>query len=137
MIVFFHHTGNNPKPLVFELGGITYPNNTIVLLEDIGEGDNALLCVSNNTDCCGVPSSFRGEFFYPNGTVVPTQSADHSFYRNRGPGFIRLNQRANAVNPLLGRYRCEILNDVGVIQRLFINIGECTCSTSIQIVHIT
>ena len=42
-IAFCHFTGNYPKPLVFELGGITYPNNTIVLLEEIGEGDIALL----------------------------------------------------------------------------------------------
>ena len=110
---------------MFELGGITYPNNTIVLLEDIGEGDNALLCVSNNTDCCGDSSSFRGEFLYPNGTVVPVHSADHSSYRNRGPGFVRLNQRANAVNPQLGRYHCEILDDTDSVQLLFINIGEC------------
>ena len=112
-----------PKPLVFQLGGTTYPNNTVVLLEDIGEGDNALQCVSNNTRCCGASSTFRGEFYYPNGAMVPIQNVGHSIYRNRGASFIRLNQRGNAVNPPLGRYRCDIIDDTEAKQSLYINIG--------------
>ena len=43
MTVFCHFIDNAPKPLTFEFGGIAYPNNTIVLLEDIREGDNVYL----------------------------------------------------------------------------------------------
>lgn len=115
--------GKEHKPLVFQLGGTTYPNNTVVLLEDIGEVDNALLCMSNNTHCCGASSTFRGEFYYPNGAIIPTQAAGHSVYRNRGASFIRLNKRGNVVDSPLGRYRCEIIDNTGVNQSLYINIG--------------
>ena len=36
----------------FSLNGTTYQNNSCVTLEDIGEGDDALLCVTNLTACC-------------------------------------------------------------------------------------
>ena len=112
-------------PLVFKLGGETYRNNTLVKLEDIGEGVNALLCVSNNAFCCDRSSSFRGEFYYPNGIAVPTQGRGHRFYRNRETNFIRLNQRANLPITLssLGKYRCDILDDAGIVQKLYINIA--------------
>ena len=115
--------GEEPKTLVFQLGGTTYPNNTVVLMEDIGEGDNALLCMSNNARCCDGSSTFRGEFYYPNGIRVPIQSVGHSVYRNRVASFIRLNQRGNAVNSPLGRYRCDIIDDTGARQSLYINIS--------------
>ena len=35
----------------FSLNGTTYQNNSIVTLEDIGEGGDALLCVTDVTDC--------------------------------------------------------------------------------------
>ena len=95
-----------------------------MLLEDIGSEDSALLCVSNNTDCCSNPaSSFRGEFYYPNGSMVPIQSMQHGFYRNRGAGFIRLNRYPSGMIPPLGQYRCDILDDRRERQSLFINIG--------------
>ena len=115
--------GEEPKSLAFQLGGTTYPNNTIVLLEDIGEGDNALLCVSNNTHCCVASSTFRGEFYYPNGTMLPIKNVGHSVYRNREASFIRFNRRGNAVNLPLGRYRCDIIDATGAKQSLYINIG--------------
>ena len=39
----------------FSLRNTTYQNNSIVFLEDIGEGDGALLCVTNQTACCRPP----------------------------------------------------------------------------------
>ena len=115
--------GVAPEPPVFQLRGTTYPNNTVVLLEDIGEEDNALWCVSNYTRCCDSSSSFRGEFHYPDGSMVPVAANQQSLYRNRNSNYIRLNQRSSATNPPLGRYRCEILDDSGSVQWLFINIG--------------
>ena len=38
--------------LYSQLRGISYQNNSIVMLEDIGEGDDALLCLTNVTACC-------------------------------------------------------------------------------------
>ena len=36
----------------FSLKGTTYQNNSVVTLEDIGEGDNDLFCMTNLTACC-------------------------------------------------------------------------------------
>ena len=35
----------------FSLRNTTYQNNSVVTLEDIGEGDNALFCMTNLTVC--------------------------------------------------------------------------------------
>ena len=93
-------------------------------MDEIGVGDSALLCRTNNTGCCGSSfTSFRGEFYYPGGSIVPTAGSSPSFYRNRDTGFIRLNRQPNTDIPL-GEYRCEIPDDRGIRQNLFINIGK-------------
>ena len=61
----------------FSLRGKTYQNNSIVILENIGEIDTALLCVTNLTACCRPPyigeMGFAvGNWFFPNGTRVPS-----------------------------------------------------------------
>ena len=108
--------------LSFSLGGKFYLNNTVAYLEDIGEGENALVCMSSHPFCCGRLSPFRGEFFYPNGTMVPIYSRQFDLYRNRASSFIRLHQRPNVANQVEGKYRCEIRDNTGTVQRLFINL---------------
>ena len=49
------------------------------MLEDIGEGDDALLCITNQTACCrksdsGEMRSVSGNWYFPNGTRVPSVS---------------------------------------------------------------
>ena len=90
-------------------------------MTDIGEGDDdALLCVTDSTICCGDPY-FVGEFYYPSGNVVNVGGSGDSLYSNRGDGFIRLNRRNNALSPL-GKYRCSIPDSNGVFQNIFIDI---------------
>ena len=50
----------------FSLNGTTYQNNSCVALEDIGKGNNALLCVTNQTACCNQP--YTGKNGPGNGT---------------------------------------------------------------------
>ncbi len=50
------------------VGARTYTNGNTILITDIGEGDDALLCMTGNTECCDSPDD--GEFFYPDGTAV-------------------------------------------------------------------
>ena len=93
--------------LQVELGDTTYTtNNSAVLLEDIGEDDsNALTCLSNLPSCCRNPSV--GQWFYPNETQVPVNSAGEGFYRNRGDeGQVFLRRRSTTLSPL-GRYCCQ------------------------------
>ncbi len=104
----------------FELKGKTYLNDTVVVMEDIGEGLDALLCYSTYNSCC-----YSGEFFYPNGSAIPIGSHGLDLYRNRGKGlgFIRLNRRRNVTSPE-GRYQCLVPIGNGLNQSLFINIGK-------------
>ena len=111
---------------VFMLGDITYPNNTVVLIEDIGEADmNSLKCTTAYDPCCR--SSRQGNFYYPNKVPVLIQSqassSRQSLYRTRGSGSVSLKQQSGDPPPL-GRYHCEIPNGRGILQSLYIKIGE-------------
>ena len=110
--------------LGFVLNGVTYPNGSTVLRTDIGEGDAALWCTTDRDGCC-IPPGRAGEFYFPNGTQVPIRGVDpsiHTYYRNRGFGFIRLNRRSVAMET--GQFRCEIPDASGTSVNLYINIGE-------------
>ena len=103
----------------FSLGGRTYSNNSQVNIQEIGEAENALSCRTNNAQCC--KSNRSGEFFYPNGTMVPIRKAGHGFYRDRREGEIRLNRLEEATLPV-GKFRCEIPDANGDIQSLYITL---------------
>ena len=115
---------------------MSYADGDTVLLSDIGEGENGLMCTTTLADCCGqnadgvqVPAERRGEFYYPNGTRVPTRGGASSdgLFRARGYQFIslqRLSTATTSTTPPLGRYRCDIPDRNGVSQNMFINIGE-------------
>lgn len=103
----------------FSLGRMTYSNNSQVNLWEIGEAENALSCRTNSADCC--KSSRSGEFFYPNGTVIPIRKAGHGFYRDRGEGEIRLNRLEEVMLPV-GKFRCEIPDANGDVQSLYITL---------------
>ena len=103
----------------FSLKGTTYQNNSIVILENIGEGnDDALLCVTNYTACC--KSQGLGNWFFPNETRVPSDGRNKwDFYRNRGQMVVRLHRKRGGVE---GIYRCEILGAMNVNQIIYIGV---------------
>ena len=128
----------------FSLRGTTYQNNSLVTLENINEGGDALLCLTSLADCCrsgdtpsGTPS--LGDWLFPNGTAVPNTIIGFvgggttgppiiwKFYRNRDLRVVRINRREGGVD---GIYRCEIPVSLGppiVYQNLY--IGVYTAST--------
>ena len=108
--------------LKFTLRGETYLNNSVVSRRLIGEGNAALLCVTDNVNCCSASSG--GEFYYPNGNKVKVRAAGDSLYRNRRAQVIRLNRRNFGATSPLGRYRCEIPDSRGVMRNLYINFVE-------------
>ena len=107
----------------FMLRNQTYLNNSIVAINDIGDGDDALLCVTDKPDCCLHVSkrSGQGEFYYPNNSRVRFNTGA-PWYRNRGPQVVRLNRRNGTLSPT-GVYRCEIPDSTGMDQSLYINIA--------------
>ena len=116
--------------LKFLLRNQTYLNNSLVALNDIGEGDNALLCMTDKPDCCKPTNGpLQGEFYNPNNTLVRTRAGGDALYRNRGPQVVRLNRRNNVLSPT-GIYRCEIPDSSGRIRNIYINV------TGIDLVHV-
>ena len=87
-------------------------------LEDIGEGDNnSLLCVTNQTACC--KQSGNGNWFFPNGTRVPSKERQWDFHRTRDKMKVRLNRRQGGEE---GIYRCEIPDSMNVTQNISIGV---------------
>ena len=97
------------------MNGAIIPNHGFVLLDNIGESRESLLCLTDNRMCCGRDQSpgreVLGDWYYPNGIGVANIGQQLEFYRNRGPSVVRLNRRRGGVT---GIYRCEIPNAAGV-----------------------
>ena len=104
-------------------------------LEDIGEGDNALLCLTNLTACCRRPytngemKTAIGNWFFPNGTRVPSSGVRWDIHRTRGHMRVLLQSRRGGVE---GIYSCVIQDAMNVAQTIYIGlysaydgIGEC------------
>ena len=110
--------------LGFVLNRKPYPNDSIVLRNDIGEGIAALQCTTDSTTCCTNMNGERraGEFYFPDGTKVSVfgSGSTPTYYRNRSSGFIALNRRPNGT--ITGKFRCEIPDASGTLVNLFINI---------------
>ena len=106
----------------FSLNNTTYQNNSNVTLEEIGERENALLCISNQTTC---NQTCKTNWFFPNGTRVPSRVVKWDFYRTRRQMVVRLNRRRGGEERL---YRCEISDSINVTHTIY--IGVYTASTS-------
>ena len=113
----------------FSLNGITYQNNSIVTLEDIGKGGNALLCITDQTACCRPPYTDSiwqlaiGNWFFPNGTRVPVSNRQWDFHRTRGQSVVHLLRRRGGEE---GIYHCTIPDAVNVTQTIYIGVYSTT-----------
>ena len=108
----------------FSLGGTTYQNNSIVILENIGEGDDALLCVTHLTACCRHPytsgnRSALGNWFFPNGTRVPSSDRQWDIHRTRGQMMVLLHRKRGGAE---GIYHCVIPDVLGILQTIYIGV---------------
>ena len=113
------------------LNGITYQNNSLVTLEDIGENDTALLCITNQTTCCrplntGEKGFSIRNWIFPNDTKVPSSSVNGTqwnFYRERGQMVVYLYRRRCGVD---GIYYCKIPDSLNVTQTIYIGVYTAT-----------
>ena len=98
-------------------------------LEDIGVGDNALLCVTDETACCRPPytnsigQSAFGNWFFPNGSRVPSPGIQRDFIRSRGQSVVRLHRVGGGVS---GVYLCIIPDSMNVDQTIYIGVYSRT-----------
>ena len=89
-----------------KLDNFTHTNNTVLLLESIGEREEeALICRTDLTGCCSNLS--LGHWFYPNRSEVPASDSGNSIYRDRGDAGQVFLRRHNVLSPL-GTYCCEV-----------------------------
>ena len=96
------------------------PGNSI-LITDIGvfasdEPGSSLVCVTSNVNmnCCrGIDGGNVGEWYFPNGTIVPRSGAAPSadFTRKGFTHQVRLNRRNNTTSPT-GIYECRVPDGV-------------------------
>ena len=95
------------------------------MLENIGEDDTALLCMSNLSACCRQQYtvenvSVRGNWFLPSGSTIANETSSElrDFYSERGQVVVvRLNLGRIGEN---GIYRCEIPDSLNVTQTIYI-----------------
>ena len=105
----------------FWLRGTTYLNNSLVTLEDIGEGVDALHCVTDQNACCRPPHTgvLIGNWYFPNGSRVVSFGEYWDFHRIRGQSVVYLNRRRGGED---GIYHCEIPDAMNVIQTIYIGV---------------
>ena len=96
-----------------------------MLLSDIGEGSNALFCLTDRTLCCTTEAGDeRGSWRFPNSSSVTRDDADLSFHAIRGYSSIRLNRRSDAVAPT-GIYICRLPDEAtGSGMNMYIGIYD-------------
>ena len=118
------------------LNGRIIPNNTILDINEVGEGDQALLCLTNLTSCCRRPDTINmtgaiGNWLYSNGENIPNFNTTQQsmglgrFYGNRGMSMVRLNHLRTGVRPLEveeGLLQCSIPDDNDDFQDLFVGV---------------
>ena len=120
-ISFFPGSGD----VWFSLRNTTYQNNSIVILEDIGEGGDALLCMTTQTACCrppytdGMGPKALGNWFFPNGTRVPSSGLQWDIHRTRGQMMVLLQRRRGGAE---GIYNCQIPDTSGFSQTKYIGV---------------
>ena len=113
----------------FSLNGTTYQNNSIVTLEDIGEGDNALRCITDLTACCQPPytdsigQQALGNWWFPNGSRFPSSGVRWDFHRTRGQSAILLQRSRNGEE---GIYSCTIPDAMNITQTIYIGVYRRT-----------
>ena len=94
-------------------------------LEEIGEGDAALLCLTEYSTCCKQPA--LGNWFFPNETGVPISDNQGDFYRTRDDMVVLLQRRRGGED---GVYYCVVPDALNVTQTIY--IGVYTASTGEQ-----
>ena len=112
-----------------------YANNSTLDINLIGEGfegaqitnGGALECHTDDTSCCRrkddpLNITGRGEWYYPDGTVVPPPNSNPLIYRTRDHMVIRLNRVGGAQSLITGVYQCVIPGAGGVIITRYVTL---------------
>jgi hypothetical protein len=117
------------------LKGAVYANNSVISITEIGKSDSdraavneSLQCITDRRPCCATPLNRVGEWYFPNGSIVPRQSSSSSFYRSRSDnGVINLNRvHTNIIIPV-GQFCCQVPDSANVLRNICAYISELSC----------
>ena len=105
----------------FSLKDTVYQNNSLVNLEDIGEGDDAMFCLTDQPACCRPPHGGNaiGNWFFPNGSRVPSSGSQWDFHRTRGRMVVLLHRRRGGE---AGVHSCVVPDELNITQSIYIGI---------------
>ena len=106
-------------------------------LEEIGEGgDTGLLCVTDLTACCRsdhtIGGVVSGNWFFPNGTKVPSSGYQWDYHRTRGQSVVLLHRKRGGVT---GIYRCDIPDATNVTQTIYIGVYTASAGEWHMYIH--
>ena len=115
--------------ITFFLNGVLYPNNSVISLDDIGDGESALYCLTNRTNCCAAADGeVAGEWIMA-GQTLPVFGAGCSdageFTRSRASSAVLLNRitmDSNVSEALVGIYTCRIPDASGQLRTAYIGV---------------
>ena len=129
MYILYSNLSHIYSGVYLSLNGVKYyTNNSVVTITEIGETDavqnNALQCITDRKLCCGTAPNRAGEWYFPDGTTVPTPGSAVSFYRLRGDGTVNLNRLNSDIAHTTGRFCCVVPDATDVSQKLCINISK-------------
>ena len=110
------------------LNGIRYPNNSNILITDVGQGnDGALHCTTDLTKCCKVIHTriekTLGNWFYPNGSMVGVNKTNQTFYKSRGHSKVYLHRRIGSISPV-GKFCCKVPDATHTENTVCVNLGK-------------
>ena len=115
------------KDLGFLLNGQLYPNNSVVTLADIGTRIGlGLYCLTPSLECCSESetpnaASVTREWYLPDGR--PLTSANSPFIKSRVSSAVSLHSdRFSFITAPSGVFRCEIPDDSGTSQNIYVGI---------------
>ena len=92
----------------------------MVMFSDIGEGSNALYCLTDRRQCCSTETGARsGQISFPNETYI-NEAPFSNLYLIRGFSSLLLNRRS-AVGPT-GIYTCLIPDSRGGLMKIYIGV---------------
>jgi len=110
-------------PVSLMLGGVSYPNNSIVNITEIGNEVNAALICSTTFGLCCFSGSGNG-WFYPDRSEI-FNGPDLPYHRTRtgspnpNPGRILLHRSTGTTT---GIFQCIIPDDSGVLTSFYVGI---------------
>ena len=114
--------------MYLSLNSIPYANGGYILIANIGEKvegnrkGEALLCYTDNTQCCNNTSMNMGQWFQLGGEDIGVESGTGGFYISRGPSVVRLHKKNSTTSPT-GLFCCEVPDARSVTVRTCANIG--------------